>query len=93
MPEVITGLSLLLLFVALTPSAASGPWTTAHTTLTMCFVAVVVQSRLGSARSQPGRSGDGSRLRSGAGVCGGDAALIIPCDRGRVDAGVHAGRR
>jgi len=48
MPEVITGLSLLLLFVAL--EAERGFWTVtiAHTTLTMCFVAVVVQSRLGS---------------------------------------------
>src|SRR6201981_767591 len=48
MPEVITGLSLLLLFVAL--NAERGFWTVtiAHTTLTMCFVAVVVQLRLGS---------------------------------------------
>ena len=48
MPEVITGLSLLLLFVAL--NAERGFWTVvvAHTTLTMCFVAVVVQARLGS---------------------------------------------
>ena len=48
MPEVITGLSLLLLFVAI--NAERGFWTVvvAHTTLTMCFVAVVVQSRLGS---------------------------------------------
>jgi putrescine transport system permease protein len=48
MPEVITGLSLLLLFVAI--DAQRGFWTVtiAHTTLTMCFVAVVVQSRLGS---------------------------------------------
>jgi hypothetical protein len=48
MPEVITGLSLLLLFVAL--DADRGFWTVtiAHTTLTMCFVTVVVQSRLGS---------------------------------------------
>jgi putrescine transport system permease protein len=46
MPEVITGLSLLLLFVAM--SFDRGFWTVtiAHTTLTMCFVAVVVQSRL-----------------------------------------------
>jgi len=46
MPEVITGLSLLLLFVAI--DIARGFWTItlAHTTLTMCFVAVVVQSRL-----------------------------------------------
>ena len=48
MPEVITGLSLLLLFVAV--DAERGFWTvtTAHTTLTLCFVAVVVQSRLGA---------------------------------------------
>jgi putrescine transport system permease protein len=48
MPEVITGLSLLLLFVAI--EAERGFWTVtvAHTTLTMCFVAVVVQSRLTS---------------------------------------------
>ena len=46
MPEVITGLSLLLLFVAI--NAERGFWTVtaAHTTLTMCFVAVIVQSRL-----------------------------------------------
>ncbi len=46
MPEVITGLSLLLLFVAL--ELDRGFWTIviAHTTLTLCFVAVVVQSRL-----------------------------------------------
>jgi len=46
MPEVITGLSLLLLFVAI--DAGRGFWTVtiAHTTLTMCFVTVVVQARL-----------------------------------------------
>ncbi|MGH6789569.1 MAG: ABC transporter permease [Pseudolabrys sp.] len=46
MPEVITGLSLLLMFVAL--NADRGFWTivAAHTTLTMCFVTVIVQSRL-----------------------------------------------
>jgi putrescine transport system permease protein len=46
MPEVITGLSLLLLFVAL--NVDRGFWTIsiAHTTLTMCFVAVIVQSRM-----------------------------------------------
>jgi putrescine transport system permease protein len=46
MPEVITGLSLLLLFVAL--NADRGFWTVviAHTTLTASFVTVVVQSRL-----------------------------------------------
>jgi putrescine transport system permease protein len=46
MPEVITGLSLLLLFVAI--ELERGVWTitAAHTTLTMGFVAVVVQARL-----------------------------------------------
>src|SRR4051812_4205089 len=46
MPEVITGLSLLLLFVALDAGRGFVTVTIAHTTLTMCFVAVVVQSRL-----------------------------------------------
>lgn len=46
MPEVITGLALLLLFVAM--EAERGFWTVtiAHTTLTACFVTVVVQARL-----------------------------------------------
>jgi putrescine transport system permease protein len=46
MPEVITGLSLLLFFVAI--GLDRGFWTIAiaHTTLGMCFVAVVVQARL-----------------------------------------------
>ncbi|TCA26499.1 ABC transporter permease subunit [Rhizobium leguminosarum bv. viciae] len=46
MPEVITGLSLLLLFVAIGLDRGFWTITLAHTTLTMCFVAVVVQSRL-----------------------------------------------
>jgi putrescine transport system permease protein len=46
MPDVITGRSLLLLFVAM--GFARGFWTIvlAHITFSMCFVAVVVQSRL-----------------------------------------------
>jgi putrescine transport system permease protein len=46
MPEVIIGLSLLLLFVAI--GIDRGFWTmaVAHSTLTMCFVTVIVQSRL-----------------------------------------------
>jgi putrescine transport system permease protein len=46
MPEVIIGLSLLLLFVAV--DIDRGFWTViiAHTTLTLGFVAVIVQSRL-----------------------------------------------
>ncbi len=46
MPEVITGLSLLLLFVAIGFDRGFWTVTLAHITLTMCFVAVVVQSRL-----------------------------------------------
>lgn len=46
MPEVITGLSLLLLFVAVDLDRGFWTVTIAHTTLTLCFVAVVVQSRL-----------------------------------------------
>ena len=46
MPEVITGLSLLLLFVAIGLDRGFLTVTLAHITLTMCFVAVVVQSRL-----------------------------------------------
>jgi putrescine transport system permease protein len=46
MPEVITGLSLLLLFVAVDIDRGFWTITIAHTTLTMCFVTVVVQSRL-----------------------------------------------
>jgi putrescine transport system permease protein len=46
MPEVITGLALLSLFVAL--GFERGFWTVAiaHTTVAMCFVTLVVQSRL-----------------------------------------------
>ncbi|MDE1159666.1 MAG: ABC transporter permease [Neorhizobium sp.] len=46
MPEVITGLSLLLLFVALGVDRGFWTVTIAHTTFTMCYVAIVVQSRL-----------------------------------------------
>jgi putrescine transport system permease protein len=46
MPDVITGLSLLLLFVAVDLDRGFATVTLAHITFTMCFVAVVVQSRL-----------------------------------------------
>lgn len=46
MPEVITGLSLLLLFVAIGLDRGFMTVTIAHITFSMCFVAVVVQSRL-----------------------------------------------
>jgi putrescine transport system permease protein len=46
MPEVITGLSLLLLFVAVGLDRGFWTVTIAHATVTMCFVTVIVQSRL-----------------------------------------------
>ena len=46
MPEVITGLSLLLMFVAADIDRGFLTIIAAHTTLTMCFVTVVVQARL-----------------------------------------------
>ena len=90
MPEVITGLSLLLLFVAL--NAERGFWTVtiAHTTLTMCFVAVVVQSRLGSLD----RSLEEAAMDLGcdpvARLHRGDLAADRAGDRGGLDARLHA---
>ncbi len=46
MPEVITGLSLLLLFVAIDLDRGFWSVTIAHVTFAMCYVAVVVRSRL-----------------------------------------------
>jgi putrescine transport system permease protein len=46
MPEVIIGLALLLLFVAIEIERGFWTVTIAHTTLTMCFVTVIVQARL-----------------------------------------------
>jgi len=46
MPEVITGLALLLFFVAVDLDRGFLTVTLAHTTVTMCFVTVVVQARL-----------------------------------------------
>jgi putrescine transport system permease protein len=48
LPEVITGISLLLLLIAVNAERGFLTVTIAHATLTMCFVAVVVQSRLGA---------------------------------------------
>lgn len=48
MPEVITGLALLLLFVAFNLERGFWTVTIAHTTLAMCFVAVIVRARLAS---------------------------------------------
>jgi putrescine transport system permease protein len=46
MPEIITGFSMLLLFVAMGVSKGFWTLTIAHITFAMCYVAVVVQSRL-----------------------------------------------
>ena len=46
MPEVILGLSILLMFVAIGFDRGFWTVTLAHTTFAMCFVAVVVQARL-----------------------------------------------
>ena len=90
MPEVITGLSLLLLFVALERRARllDRHHRPHHADHVLRRRGGAVAARL--ARSQPGGGGDGSRLRSGAGVCRGDAAADRAGDRGGLDAGVHA---
>lgn len=46
MPDVITGLSLLLLFVAMGVDRGIFTVMLAHTSFTMCYVAIVVQSKL-----------------------------------------------
>ena len=46
MPDVIMGLSLLLLFVAIGFDRGFWTVTLAHTTFSMCYAAVVIQSRL-----------------------------------------------
>lgn len=46
MPEVITGLSLLLLFVAINFDRGFWTLTIAHVTFSMCYAAVVIQARL-----------------------------------------------
>lgn len=48
MPEVITGLSLLLLFIAIGMDRGVTTIVLAHTTFSMCYVSVVVSSRLAS---------------------------------------------
>lgn len=48
MPEVITGLSLLLLFISLGVPRSAVTIILAHATFSMCFVSVVVSSRLAS---------------------------------------------
>ena len=65
MPEVITGLSLLLLFVAIGLDRGFWTVTLAHITFTMCFVAVVVQSRLVTFDRSLEEAAHGSRLPAG----------------------------
>lgn len=48
MPDVIIGLSLLLMFVALSVDRGIATITIAHITFSLCYVAVVVQSRMSS---------------------------------------------
>jgi len=48
MPEVIIGLSILLMFVALSINRGVFTITLAHITFSMCYVAVVIQSRMSS---------------------------------------------
>ena len=90
MPEVITGLSLLLLFVAI--NAERGFWTVtiAHSTLTMCFVAVVVQSRLGALDRSLEEAAMDLGCDPAQAFLARDAAADRALDRGGLDAGVHA---
>ena len=90
MPEVITGLSLLLLFVAL--GLDRGFWTVilAHITFTMCFVTVVVQSRLVTfdrALEEAALDLGARRRRPSSSVT---LPLIAPGGRGGVPARLHA---
>jgi putrescine transport system permease protein len=48
MPEVILGLSLLLLFVSLRLPRGFWTVTASHATVTLCYATVVIQARLGS---------------------------------------------
>ena len=74
MPEVILGLSLLLLFVAV--GLPRGFWTVtvAHTTLTLSFVAAVVQARL----SDLDRSLEEAAADLGAGPLGAFLTVTLP---------------
>ena len=83
MPEVILGLSLLLLFVAL--GIQRGFWTTvaAHATFTMCFVTVVVQSRLAGFD----RALEEAAMDLGAGPAQTFVAITLPLIRPAIVAG------
>ena len=83
MPEVILGLSLLLLFVAL--GLERGFWTivAAHATFTMCFVTVVVRSRLVGFD----RSLEEAAMDLGAGPARTFLAITLPLIRPAIAAG------
>jgi putrescine transport system permease protein len=83
MPEVILGLSLLLLFVAL--GIERGFWTivAAHATFTMCFVTVLVQSRLYGFD----RSLEEAAMDLGAGPVRAFVAITLPLIRPAIVAG------
>jgi putrescine transport system permease protein len=83
MPEVILGLSLLLLFVAL--EIERGFWTivAAHATFTMCFVTVLVQSRLYGFD----RSLEEAAMDLGAGPVRAFVAITLPLIRPAIVAG------
>ena len=89
MPEVISGLSLLLIFVAL--GIDRGFWTVAlsHATLSMCFVAVVVHARLVTID----RSFEEAAMDLGATPVGNlpadHAAARCAGDRCRIPSGLH----
>ncbi len=89
MPEVITGLSMLLLFVAI--AIDRGFWTVviAHTTMAMCFVAVVVQARLVDFDMSLEEAAMHPRLAS-AHLHGGDAAADRARHRRELDARLRA---
>ncbi len=96
MPEVITGLSLLLLFVAMEQLFGFPPGrgiltiTIAHTTFCMAYVAVVVQSRLVSSRRVARGGGDGPRRHAAGRVLRHHAADHRPGAGRRLAAGLHA---
>ena len=69
LPEVITGLSLLLLFVVaaaddrLASGRGAGTVTLAHASVSVAYVAVVVRARLAGHVDRSGGGGDGPRTR------------------------------